>query len=220
MTANRLIECAKKYLGKPYVWGGESDTEGGYDCSGFVYRALNDAGYSVARMTAYCYSKLGKEITKGAQKEGDLLFFGTPVTHVAIFLGNGKMIESRGNKTNTKNNPGTGVVISNVSRRSDLSHVRRVCDEISINSTIYRVDEVYTTKVDRLRVRDRVWGNVRSFSQLSTDAQKHAYSTGTLKKGTNVTCKSITCASDGSTWMQIPSGWVCAISSNGEVYVS
>lgn len=220
MTANKLIECAKKYLGKPYVWGGESDTEGGYDCSGFVYRALNDAGYSVARLTAYCYSKIGKEITKGMQKEGDLLFFGRPVSHVAIYLGNGKMIESRGNKSNTKSNPGTGVVISEVSRRSDLTQVRRVCKEIDINSNTYRVGTVYTTKVDKLRVRNAVWGNVKTYSQLTADAQKHAYSTGSLKKGTNVTCKNITCATDGSTWLQIPSGWICAINSNGEVYVS
>lgn len=220
MTANKLIECAKNYLGKKYVWGGESDAEGGYDCSGFVYRALNDAGYTVSRLTASGFSKLGKDVEKGNKKEGDLLFFGTPVTHVAIYLGNGKMIESRGGKSNTKNNPGLGVVVSNVSRRSDLSKVRRVCDEISTSSTSYRVGTVYTTKVDKLRVRDSVWGNVKGYTQLSNDAQKHAYSTGTLKKGTTVTCKSLTCATDGSTWMQIPSGWICAISSNDEVYVA
>lgn len=220
MTANKLIDCAKKYLGKKYVWGGESDAEGGYDCSGFVYRTLNDAGYIVSRLTASGYSKVGKEIEKENKKRGDLLFFGTPVTHVAIYLGNGKMIESRGNKSNTINNLGIGVVISNVSRRTDLTHVRRVCDEISTNSTTYRVGTVYITKIDKLRVRDAVWGNVKNYAQLSNDAQKHAYSTGTLKKGTSVTCKSLTCTTDGSTWMQIPSGWICAISSNGEVYVA
>ena len=39
-----IIENCKKYLGRPYVWGGESMEEGGYDCSGLVYRVLSGPG--------------------------------------------------------------------------------------------------------------------------------------------------------------------------------
>lgn len=37
MTSNDIVRTARTYIGKPYVWGGESDAEGGYDCSGFVF---------------------------------------------------------------------------------------------------------------------------------------------------------------------------------------
>lgn len=121
-----IIEICKKYIGKPYVWGGESMAEGGYDCSGYVYNVLKDAGFQVTRMTANDYRKLGKKISIGQQKKGDLLFFGKNgrATHVAIYEGNGKMYESIGTSSNTKSNPGKGVTLSNVSRRSDLMEVR------------------------------------------------------------------------------------------------
>lgn len=116
------IEAAKKYLGKPYVWGGDSMSEGGYDCSGFVYNVLKDSGYNVPRDTAQGYYKRYC-LNRCEDKAGALLFFGKSVksiTHIAISLGNGQMIESMGGKTNTKNKPGKGVTISKVTRRKDL----------------------------------------------------------------------------------------------------
>ena len=51
-SGNSLVDSAKSFIGTPYVWGGESMTEGGMDCSGFVYNALKSAGYDVGRTTA------------------------------------------------------------------------------------------------------------------------------------------------------------------------
>lgn len=215
MTANDFINSAKKYLGHLYVWGGESDAEGGYDCSGFLYRALNDAGYACIRSTANGYSKMGTQIPVGQQKAGDCLFFGNPVVHCAIYLGNGQMIESRGSRSNTKSNPGTGVVISNVSRRNDLTVVRRFWDA----QAIYRVGQNYTTKVDHLHVRYSPWGQIKGWQELSEDGKKHAYSDGCLKKGTTVTVQSQETTSDGAIWARIPSGWICAMTASGEVYL-
>lgn len=126
MNSDILINNAKKYLGKPYVWGGESDNEGGYDCSGFVYCALRDSGYKTSRLTAKGFSKLGTKCA-GICK-GDLLFFGSPINHVAIALNSTLMIESIGNSKNTKNNKGKGVTISNISRRKDLVCIKRLYD--------------------------------------------------------------------------------------------
>lgn len=123
MTKRELIEAAKKYLGKPYVWGGESDIEGGYDCSGFIYRALKDAGMTITRMTAQNYHDKFKAFPASKIDEGALLFFGKSaknITHVAISLGNGKMIESIGTKSNNIKNKGKGVCISSVTRRKDF----------------------------------------------------------------------------------------------------
>lgn len=129
MTSNDIVTTARTYLGKPYVWGGESEAEGGYDCSGFVYSVLNKCGMKVPRTTAQGYSSLGKTVTK--IQSADLLYFGKStkrITHIAIALNSRQMIESRGNSKNTKTNKGIGVSITNISHRNDLVLVKRIVD--------------------------------------------------------------------------------------------
>lgn len=215
MTAKELVSNAEKLLGVKYVWGGSSPTQG-LDCSGFLYWVQKMAGSSVERLTSSGYSKLGKKITIGQQKPGDFLFFGSRVNHCAIYVGNGYMIESRGGRKNTKYNPGVGVVKSLVNRRSDLSCIRRVWDE---KNPSYEIGHTYTTMVDHLHVRYSVWGQAKEYTQLTMDAMKHAYSDGCLKKGTAVTVKDIKKDDAGATWVKIPSGWICAITAKGEVYL-
>lgn len=215
MTANELVENAKELLGVKYVWGGNTP-QSGLDCSGLLYYIQKKAGSEVGDLTASGYSKLGARIPIGEQKVGDFLFFGTPVTHCAIFIGNGYMIESRGGRKNTASNPGIGVVKSLVTRRSDLSCIRRVWDE---KSPSYEIGRTYTTMVDHLHVRYSVWGQIKEYAQLTRDGMKHAYSDGCLKKGTTVTVKEIKKDETGSVWVRIPSGWVCAITAKGKVYI-
>lgn len=215
MTANELVENAKELLGVKYVWGGNTP-QSGLDCSGLLYYIQKKAGSEVGDLTASGYSKLGARIPIGEQKVGDFLFFGNPVTHCAIFIGNGYMIESRGGRKNTASNPGIGVVKSLVTRRSDLSCIRRVWDEKSLS---YEIGRTYTTMVDHLHVRYSVWGQIKEYAQLTRDGMKHAYSDGCLKKGTTVTVKEIKKDETGAVWVQIPSGWVCAITAKGEVYI-
>lgn len=129
MTSSDIVTTARTYLGKPYVWGGESESEGGYDCSGFVYSVLNKCGMKVPRTTAQGYSVLGKTVTN--IQSADLLYFGKStkrITHMAIAINSTQMIESRGNSKNTKTNKGKGVSITNISHRSDLVLVKRIVD--------------------------------------------------------------------------------------------
>lgn len=129
MTSNDIVRVARGYLGQPYVWGGESEAEGGYDCSGFVYSVLNKCGMKVPRTTAQGYSALGKKVTN--IQSADLLYFGKSVkriTHIAIAINSTQMIESLGNSKNTKTNKGKGVSITNISHRSDLVLVKRIVD--------------------------------------------------------------------------------------------
>lgn len=129
MTTNDIVRTARLYLGKPYVWGGECDAEGGYDCSGLVYSVLNKCGMKVTRTTAQGYSTLGKTVTN--IQSGDLLFFGRStkrITHIAIAVNSTQMIESRGSSKNTKTNKGKGVSITNISHRGDLVLVKRIVD--------------------------------------------------------------------------------------------
>lgn len=127
-TGNTIADAAQKYIGTPYVWGGESMSEGGMDCSGFVYNALKDAGYDVGRTTAQGYRSYGNTVSKSDMQPGDLIFFGknnNDASHIGIYIGNGQMIHSSGGSKNTKANPGKGVSIANVDYRSDFLEARR-----------------------------------------------------------------------------------------------
>lgn len=218
MTANELVAYATNLIGTPYVWGGNTPAQG-LDCSGLLYYIQKKAGSEVEDMTASGYSTIGKKIDIGQKKPGDFLFFGRPVTHCAIYVGNGYMIESRGGRKNTADNPGMGVVKSLVSRRSDLSCIRRVWTEYN-EALTYSIGKTYTTRVDHLHVRYSVWGQIKEYAQLTRDGMKHAYSDGCLKKGTTVTVKDVKKDDAGATWVKIPSGWICAITAKGDIYLS
>lgn len=218
MTANELVAYATNLIGTPYVWGGNTPAQG-LDCSGLLYYIQKKAGSEVEDMTASGYSTIGKKIDIGQKKPGDFLFFGRPVTHCAIYVGNGYMIESRGGRKNTADNPGMGVVKSLVSRRSDLSCIRRVWTEYN-EALTYSIGKTYTTRVDHLHVRYSVWGQIKEYAQLTRDGMKHAYSDGCLKKGTTVTVKDVKKDEAGATWVKIPSGWICAITEKGDIYLS
>lgn len=126
-TKNTIADAAQKYIGTPYVWGGESMSEGGMDCSGFIYNALKDAGYDVGRTTAQGYRNYGNSVSKADMQPGDLIFYGKngEASHIGIYIGNGQMIHSSGGSKNTKANPGKGVSIVNVDHRSDFLEARR-----------------------------------------------------------------------------------------------
>ena len=127
-TGNNIADSAQKYIGTPYVWGGESMEEGGMDCSGFVYNALKDAGYNVGRTTAQGYRSQGTVVRKSEMQPGDLIFFGSNpsnASHIGIYIGNGQMVHSAGGSKNTKSNPGKGVSIVSVDHRKDFLEARR-----------------------------------------------------------------------------------------------
>ncbi|MCM3661960.1 C40 family peptidase [Georgenia satyanarayanai] len=92
-TGDALVESAKKYLGVPYVWGGESLSEGGLDCSGLVQLAMKDLGVDVPRV-ARDQMKIGTEVPSIDQaRPGDLV-----VTrgggHIGIYAGGNKWIHA------------------------------------------------------------------------------------------------------------------------------
>jgi cell wall-associated NlpC family hydrolase len=87
-----IVESAEAYLGVPYKWGGTTDK--GMDCSGFVQKAYEDAGYSIGR-TTQIQAFEGKEVEDYAP--GDILCFGRSkwnIFHTGIYIGDGKFIHS------------------------------------------------------------------------------------------------------------------------------
>ena len=91
-----VIEAARDMLGVPYVYGGSSPTRG-FDCSGLVQYAHNQAGIEVPRTTGEQY-RAALPIHRQALRPGDLVFFRTHkhryVSHVGIYLGKGKFIHA------------------------------------------------------------------------------------------------------------------------------
>ena len=81
-----VIKTARSYTGTPYKWGGT--TKAGMDCSGLLLNAFNAIDYKIPRTSAE-QSKIGKKVSMGAIKPGDLVFFATgkkkkKVTHVGL----------------------------------------------------------------------------------------------------------------------------------------
>lgn len=83
----------------------------------------------------------------------------------------------------------------------------------------YVIGKVYHLQVNDLSVRVAAGTQARrkTYSQLTANAKKHAYSTGRLKKGTAVTCLETKQVGE-DIWMRIPSGW-CAAFYEGQYYI-
>lgn len=99
-VAKQLLEFAQTKLGLPYVWGGDGGEEIGYDCSGFTKAVFESIGISLPR-TAATQSAFGTTVAFESMQPGDLLYFETykpGVSHVAIYMGDGKMIHAGGDR--------------------------------------------------------------------------------------------------------------------------
>lgn len=100
MTARQIqtaIAAARSRLGWPYVWGGESEKEGGYDCSGLLQYAFGVAGVRLPRVAAD-QARAGWIIPFKQAQPGDLLIWAHDptapgyISHIALYIGGGKMI--------------------------------------------------------------------------------------------------------------------------------
>lgn len=87
-----MVAQARKAIGVPYVWGG-STIPPGLDCSGLVYWSANKLGLGWPRLTAAGYQAGSRSVAWSAKAPGDLLFWGNPAHHVAIYAGGNRMVE-------------------------------------------------------------------------------------------------------------------------------
>jgi cell wall-associated NlpC family hydrolase len=110
-----VVEEAKKYLGVPYLWGG-TDPEKGLDCSGLVQLVYKQFGIDLPRVS-YQQATAGRPVASLAEaRPGDILAFDSPVDHVGIYVGDGKMIEA----------PRTGLDVRIVDLYETPTAIRRV----------------------------------------------------------------------------------------------
>ncbi len=91
--AAQVVDIALQYVGVPYVWGGSSPS--GFDCSGLVKYAYGKIGIYLPHSSGMQYS-YGVYVPQDQLKPGDIVFFYTPIHHVGIYIGNGKMVNATG----------------------------------------------------------------------------------------------------------------------------
>ena len=110
-----VIARAQSMIGTPYVWGGgdangpttgvDGGTVAGFDCSGLVLYAFAAAGVALPHYTGYQYQR-GTHVPASEAQRGDLLFWGPGGNqHVAIYLGDGTMIEAPRSGQNVRISP-------------------------------------------------------------------------------------------------------------------
>lgn len=90
-SAGGAVSIAMQYLGVPYVWGGASPA--GFDCSGLVMYVYAQLGIYLPHSAAAQYYA-GTPISYSQLAPGDLVFFGSPISHVGIYIGGGSMIHA------------------------------------------------------------------------------------------------------------------------------
>ncbi|OKP92463.1 C40 family peptidase [Paenibacillus sp. P32E] len=110
-TGQSIVNLGKKYMGVRYDFGASISSTRSFDCSSFTKYIFGKYGVNLPR-TSVDQSKVGRAVSKANLKAGDLLFFssgsranGSNVTHVAVYMGNGKILHTYGSP---------GVTISNL----------------------------------------------------------------------------------------------------------
>lgn len=89
---DRVIAVAKSKLGTSYVWGATGPNT--FDCSGLMlYAFRNGAGITLPRVSKH-QATVGTYVSRQNLRPGDLIFWGRPVHHVAMYIGDGKYIHA------------------------------------------------------------------------------------------------------------------------------
>ncbi|NDE71737.1 MAG: peptidoglycan endopeptidase, partial [Actinobacteria bacterium] len=78
-------------FGDRYVWGAAGPVR--WDCSGLTMRAYEQAGVRLPHSSRAQYT-YGRSIARGNLQPGDLVFFGSPISHVGIYIGKNKMVHA------------------------------------------------------------------------------------------------------------------------------
>ncbi|MDP3890246.1 transglycosylase SLT domain-containing protein [Nocardioides sp.] len=123
-SESAVVAEARKYLGIPYLWGG-TDPAKGLDCSGLIQLVYKNLGHDIPRVS-WQRAKAGSPVASLDQaRPGDILAFNSPVDHVGIYIGDGKMIHAP--------RPGKDVEVSDV--YATPTAIRRTLPDAAVAGT-------------------------------------------------------------------------------------
>ncbi|SNR34294.1 C40 family peptidase [Blastococcus mobilis] len=114
-AAQVAVDTALAQVGDPYVWGAGGPNS--FDCSGLTQYAYSAAGVSLPH-SSKSQSQMGTPVSVGDLQPGDLLFYYSPTSHVAMYVGNGKMVHA-----STSSKP---VMVVDFNSMSGFTHARRI----------------------------------------------------------------------------------------------
>ena len=114
-----IVAYAKQFIGNPYVYGGNSLTNG-IDCSGFTQQIYAHFGYSLPR-TSYAQAYVGKEVSWSESKAGDLIVY---PGHVAILTGDGGIVHA----SNSAPYPKGGIKYTSNALYTSYVTIRRIAE--------------------------------------------------------------------------------------------
>lgn len=111
---SEVVNIAAQYLGAPYRWAASGPNA--FDCSGFTMFVYRQVGVSLPHSSRAQYN-VGERVSRSDLQPGDLVFFGSPIHHVGIYVGNDQYIHA----------PRTGDVVryASLSARSNYTGATR-----------------------------------------------------------------------------------------------
>ncbi|MEU8970358.1 NlpC/P60 family protein [Streptomyces monashensis] len=112
-AGQRAVRYAMAQLGKPYAWGTQGP--GSYDCSGLTSQAWQHAGTPIPRTSQEQWKRLTRVPLTGL-RPGDLVIYFPEATHVALYVGDGKVVQAP--------RPGAHVTVSPLASYPVLGAVR------------------------------------------------------------------------------------------------
>jgi peptidoglycan DL-endopeptidase CwlO len=98
-SADVAVRTALAQLGKPYQWGGSGPNS--FDCSGLTSYAWRAAGVTLPRTSGAQYAGT-RRISRAELQPGDLVFYHSPISHVAMYIGNGQVVEAPNSGNNVR----------------------------------------------------------------------------------------------------------------------
>lgn len=93
VSGSTVVSYAMQFVGHPYVWGGNSLTNG-VDCSGFVHEVYAHFGISTPRYSQ-AFKSVGQAVSFDNIQPGDVVVY---PGHVAIYAGGGVIVEAQSTK--------------------------------------------------------------------------------------------------------------------------
>jgi len=156
-----IVDYAKQYLGTPYVWGGNSLTNG-VDCSGFTQQVMKQFNVDIYR-TASMQSTQGSLVSQDNLIPGDLIFFDTitnndkDVDHVGMYIGNNEFIHASSTVNSVTINSLNNYNPRIVTTKRFLTKIFSERDSNVLNKEMFYWSDYFFSKATDIFYIDPIW---------------------------------------------------------------